>query len=146
MEVFMEKNYTALKLIFSAAAASLFSYFGKLAVPVCVLIFTMLIDYASGMAKAYYKRELSSKIGFRGIIKKLCCLAMVAVGMAADYLISLGLADAKMPSGLSVGLLIAVWLIINELISILENLSAVGVPVPSFLTSLIERLKQSAEK
>ncbi len=142
----MEKNYNVIKFVFSAAAASLFSYCGKLAVPVCVLIFTMLIDYASGMAKAYCKRELSSKIGLRGIVKKLCCLAMVAVGTAADYLISLGLSDAEIPLGLSVGLLIAVWLIINELISILENLSAVGVPVPSFLTGLIERLKQSAEK
>ncbi len=142
----MERNINIFKLVFSAAAASLFSYCGKLAVPVCVLIFCMIIDYASGMAKAYYKRELSSKIGFRGIVKKLCHLAMVAVGMAADYLISLGLSDAKMPTGFSAGLLVAIWLIINELISILENLSAVGVPVPNFLTSLIERLKQTAEK
>lgn len=44
------------------------------------------------------------------------------------------------------GLLVAVWLIINEMISILENLSKLGVPIPEFLTKIIKRLKNSAER
>ena len=44
------------------------------------------------------------------------------------------------------GLLVAVWLIINEMISILENLSKLGVPIPDFLTKVIQRLKNSAER
>lgn len=44
------------------------------------------------------------------------------------------------------GLLVAVWLIINEMISILENLSKLGVPIPEFLTKIIQRLKNSTER
>ncbi len=142
----MERNLNTVKLVFSATAASLVTYCGKLAVPVAVLIFTMAVDYASGVAKAYCKHELSSKTGLRGIVKKLCCLMSVAVGMCADYLISLGLSGVGDTSGVSVGLMICIWLIINELISILENISAVGVAVPDFLKKITERLKQSCEK
>ena len=39
------------------------------------------------------------------------------------------------------GLLVAVWLIINEMISILENLSKLGVPIPGFLKVLLKKLK-----
>ena len=38
-----------------------------------------------------------------------------------------------------------IWLVINELISILENVAALGAPVPGFLQSLIKRLKVSVE-
>ena len=43
-------------------------------------------------------------------------------------------------------MLVAVWLIINELISILENLTQIGVPMPAFLARLVRRLKISAEQ
>ena len=43
------------------------------------------------------------------------------------------------------GLLVTIWLIINELISILENLGKIGVPIPPFLKKVINRLKISTE-
>ena len=43
-------------------------------------------------------------------------------------------------------MIITVWLIINELISILENLGEMGVPLPSFLTSMIKTLKSKVEE
>ena len=47
---------------------------------------------------------------------------------------------------MAVGLLVIVWLIINELISILENSGKIGVPMPDFLMKLLDRLKQTTEK
>ena len=41
--------------------------------------------------------------------------------------------------------IVVIWLVINELISILENVAALGAPVPGFLQSLIKRLKVSVE-
>lgn len=41
--------------------------------------------------------------------------------------------------------MVIVWLIINELLSILENVEAIGVPVPAFLRKLLGRLKVSTE-
>lgn len=42
--------------------------------------------------------------------------------------------------------MVIIWLIVNELISILENVAAMGGPVPSFLSKLLARLKNVVEK
>ena len=41
---------------------------------------------------------------------------------------------------------VAIWIIINELISILENLAAIGVPGFPRLSKLLERLKNTVSK
>ena len=43
------------------------------------------------------------------------------------------------------GLLVTIWLLLNECISILENISEIGVPLPPFLVSLIQKLKKTTE-
>jgi len=44
------------------------------------------------------------------------------------------------------GLLITIWLIINELLSILENAGRMGVTLPLFLLKLLAELKDSIDK
>ena len=131
----------------SVAAAAFTAYIGALIVPIIVLLVMMLIDYASGMAAAWTEGGLSSKVGARGILKKVGYMALIAVAMGIDYLICTGVANAgvDIPCGMWLGLMVAVWLIINEMISILENLSRLGVPVPSFLRKIIKKLKVSAD-
>ena len=43
------------------------------------------------------------------------------------------------------GLLVTVWLIFNECISILENVAQIGAPLPPFLVKLIGKLKKTTE-
>lgn len=136
---------TILKSALAALGASAAAYCGALAAPLLVLLGVMLVDYATGMVKAYITAQLSSKIGLRGILKKLCYMAMVAVGAAIDYLLGSALVQVgiDMHVELFCGMLVAIWLIINELISILENLAVIGVPGFPALTKLIERLKNT---
>ena len=82
------------KMGIAAVGASIASYFGALAAPLLVLLCVMVVDYVTGMAKAYMASQLSSRIGLRGILKKLCYMAMVAVGAALDYLLTGALAQA----------------------------------------------------
>jgi len=137
----------SLQAVFSAALAALISYLGIVAVPVTVLVFAMIIDYITGMISAWHGSELSSKKGIFGIIKKTSYLALVCVGMGVDWLIYSGLNQAGISTENSVffGVLVTIWLIINELISILENLEAIGVPMPAFLIKIVKRLKVTAE-
>lgn len=137
----------SLQVIFSAALAALISYLGVVAIPVTVLMTAMIIDYVTGMAAAWHNKKLSSKKGLSGIIKKISYLALVCVGMGVDWLIYSGLSQAGISTEHSVffGVLVTVWLIINELISILENLKAIGVPLPTFLIKIVKRLKITAE-
>ena len=71
---------TMLKTAFTVVLAGLSSYFGMLTQPLLVLFFAMVLDYLTGMTKAYIFSQLSSRIGVKGILKKLCYMAMVAVG------------------------------------------------------------------
>ena len=136
---------TVMKGTVAVLGASIVSYFGTLAAPLLVLLFVMIVDYVTGMVKAYMAAQLSSKIGLRGILKKLCYMAMVAVGAAIDYLLGSALVQVgiDMHVELFCGMLVAIWLIINELISILENLAVIGVPGFPALTKLIERLRNT---
>ena len=142
------KNDKSLQAIMSAALAAFAVYMGALAVPIIVLMVMMIIDYLSGMSAAWVHGDLSSKVGAKGIVKKVGYMALIVVAMGVDYLIYSGFAAANIEVGYNMwfGLLVAVWLIINEMISILENLSKLGVPIPDFLTKIIQRLKNSAER
>ena len=74
-------------------------------------------------------------------------MAMVAVGAALDYLLTGALAQAGIDLHIEMfcGMLVAIWLIVNELISILENLAEIGVPGMPVLTKLLSRLHGTLE-
>lgn len=137
-----------IQAIISAALAAFASYLGALAVPIIVLMVMMIIDYLSGMSAAWSEGTLSSELGAKGIVKKVGYMALIVVAMGVDYLIYSGIVAADINIGYNMwfGLLVAVWLIINEMISILENLGRLGVPIPEFLKKIIGRLKTSAER
>lgn len=131
----------------SVAIGALISYFNILLIPILVLIAVMLIDYITGLTSAYRNGELKSKTGLIGILKKVSYLVLVAVGGVVDYLICSGLATAGFDFGVTYccGFIVCVWLIINELISILENLAGLGTPIPKFLVNVVHRLKNTVE-
>ncbi len=135
-------------ILFAGAVGALAAYFNVLAVPLVVLVAVMLIDWITGLAGASATGKLNSRVGVIGIVKKVCYLALVAVGMVVDYLISSALVSIGISLQINYcfGMIITVWLIINELISILENLGEMGVPLPSFLTSMIKTLKSKVEE
>ena len=137
-----------LQILISTAVAGLLYYLGIVAMPIIILIFAMIIDYVTGMSAAWYHSELSSKKGIKGIVKKVGYLALVVVAMIIDWLVSQGLQQINVNMDYSVffAVLVAVWLIINELISTLENLSRMGVPIPKFLKKVINRLKNTVEE
>ncbi len=135
-------------VLVAGVIGALAAYFNVLLVPLAVLVAVMLIDYVTGMAAASYTKQLNSRIGLIGIIKKICYIALVVVGGVIDYLISSALVSIGIHLQINYcfGMIITVWLIINELISILENLGEMGVPLPSFLTSMIKTLKSKVEE
>lgn len=144
----MKMQNKEIQMFISAAFAGLMYYLGIVSIPVIILIVAMIIDYATGMTAAFYNAELSSKKGIKGIVKKVGYLALVAVAMILDWLISQGLQqiNVNLNYGVFFAVLVAVWLIINEIVSILENLSRIGVPIPKFLTKIIEKIKVTVEE
>lgn len=138
----------SMQAVFSAAAAALAVYLGAISVPVVVLLIMMVVDYLTGMTAAWMHNKLSSKIGAKGILKKVGYMALIVVAAGVDYLIWSGVAAVQVDVGYKMwfGLLVTIWLIINEMISTLENLDKIGVPLPEFLIKVIKRLKNSIDK
>ena len=85
------------RALFAAAIGALAAYAGILLVPLCVLAAVMIIDYATGIAAAWSCKLLSSRVGVKGIVKKVAYLALVAVGMVVDYLIQRAALDSREP-------------------------------------------------
>ena len=133
--------------LIALAIGGISAYMRLIFIPLVVLAAVMVIDYMSGMLRAWGNDELSSKVGLKGIIKKLCYLMLVCVSGVVYWLILSGLKQVgiSLNFGFCFGLIVTIWLIINELISILENQEALHVPMPTFLVNIIKHLKQSVE-
>ena len=139
------KNF--LHAIFAGALGALAAYFNVLLIPLIVLVAVMMIDYITGMAGAAYTGKINSRVGIIGIVKKICYLALVAVGIVVDYLITTALVQIGIAIQINYcfGMIITIWLIINELISILENLGELNIPLPHFLIRTVKSLKGRVE-
>ena len=108
-----------------------FFCFGTLTLQLKVLLFTMLLDYVSGVISAIYNKKLSSKIGFKGILKKI----MLLIGVSFSYYM-----DVLLKQDIFKNLTILLFLS-NEGISIIENLGKCGVKLPKQVQDFIRRLK-----
>ena len=127
-----------IKTVF-AALVTLFTYlFGGADMWLIALVTVIVIDYATGLARAYIQAELSSKIGFKGIVKKLTYFALVAVAVIADNITGAG----ELLRTAVIGFLIA-----NEALSILENYAIVtGQKAPGILINVLNKLKDAGDK
>ena len=143
----MQSEGKTIQGAFSILGSLALSYLGVISVPILMLCVVMVLDYITGMAAAWKAENLSSKKGISGVIKKLYYLIAVCVGIIVDWVIYSGLQAMNVSLSVSTffGLLVTIWLIVNELISILENLKKIGVPLPKFLLSIVKKLKITTE-
>lgn len=136
------------KATFVAAFSVIFGWLGILAVPVLILAGLNFTDYITGILASKRRNELvTSDKGLWGIVKKIGMWILVGLGWAMDVLINyagqyVGL-SIKLP--FVVATIVAVWLICNEIISILENLLDIGVAMPPFLMPLARMIKGQVE-
>ena len=133
----------------AVAVGGLTACLGDLAIPIYVLVACNVIDYATGLMSAKARGEqISSYKGIQGIAKKIGQWLLVLVGWLLDVLIAYAVhhisADLSVP--VIVAIIVAVWLGFNEVISILENLGDMGVPMPPFLMKIVQMLKGKVEK
>ncbi|EAA0325000.1 holin family protein [Listeria monocytogenes] len=108
---------------------AIFGYlFGEVDLLVKVLVCFIVADYISGLLASGYLGELSSKMGFKGIAKKIAILILVAIAHQIDLI--LGTHNTTRDT-------VIFFYLANELISILENFVRMGMKVPEVLKNLI---------
>lgn len=110
--------------IVSAGLVAISCYLNALFIPVMILVVVMILDYITGMTVAWNSGGLSSKKGIKGIAKKVLYFVLVIVGMVVDWSVMYWLASfgAGEVYQFSFGALVAFWLTMNELISIVNNI------------------------
>lgn len=152
----MEKYVIAMQAFLTAAGAWISAKLGILGPVLVILTIMMVLDYITGMLAS--KKEAlehpdnpsygwSSKKGAKGIIKKVGYLCVIAVAMVVDYIIlhvagSMGVAVSTKAL---FALLVAVWYVLNELLSIIENAGRMGAQVPEWLSKYIAVLKEAVD-
>lgn len=136
------------RAVITVIIAGIGTFLGDLAIPIYVLVACNIIDYATGLMAANFRGEkISSYKGIQGIAKKVGQWLLVVVGWMLDVLIAYAASHIS-PSlrvPIFVAIVVAVWLGFNEVISILENLGDIGVPMPDFLKKIVVKLKGKIE-
>lgn len=102
------------------------------------LIILMAVDYATGLMKGYVNKDLSSSTSARGLFKKIMILLILIVGVALDRMLGTGEHMFRT--------LVAFFYISNESLSIIENATQLGVPVPQQIQDALEQLKNNGKE
>jgi toxin secretion/phage lysis holin len=135
--------------IISTVTGILSSLLGILYIPVLLMVACNLIDYGTGLMAAKYRNDgkISSYRSMRGILKKVCQWLLVIVGSLIDMLLKYSATTIgfKMPFTFMIACIVAIWIICNEIISILENMIDIGAPIPPFLIQIIKNVKTQVE-
>ena len=132
----------------SAIIGAFFSFFGILAIPIALLVPCNIIDYFTGMHAAKLRGEkISSKVSIEGIYKKVSMYILIFVGFGIDCMISYvtSTLHIAMKFPMLFAAMVASWLVINELISITENVEETGVKIP-ILSPILRFIKKKIEK
>lgn len=124
--------------IFGATFGAFCGYFfGGFDVALKVLVIIAVIDYLSGMIAAGYSGELKSKVGFKGIAKKVMLFLLIGVAAQLDSLFgsNSGIREATI-----------FFFIGNEALSVLENAGRIGIKIPEVLISAVEVLNNEQKQ
>jgi toxin secretion/phage lysis holin len=110
-------------------AGALAALAGGLPMLTQVLVVLMAVDIATGVLAAFIHREVSSDVSFRGIARKAIVLLVVAAGAWVEPVVQLPIGDA-----------VAGFYAVHEGLSILENVTRAGLPVPPVLREALAKL------
>ena len=122
-----------------AVIATFFTWiFGTWDIAIAILIIFMVLDYLTGVIVAYQNRTLNSEVGFKGLIKKCMILVILIVAVMLDRLLNTGTWVFRT--------LVCYFYIANEGISLLENVSNLGVKIREKLKDALEQLNKEDER
>lgn len=122
--------------IISVILTSTIYLLGGLDVSLKSLLIIIVIDYVTGILSAIYNKNLNSKIGYKGIIKKFSYLFIIALSVIIDNVLG--------QTG-TIRTLVIYFFVANDGLSILENVAEMNIPLPKKLVDTLEQLKKKGD-
>lgn len=132
----------------AAAAGAVMSFFTGLPPIIWVLVAVMTLDYITGLLCGFMGKSpktetggLSSNAAFKGLLKKVLILVVVGLAALVDHAIavSAGIEIAAVTGAC------CLWFVASEGLSVLENASTMGVPIPKILLTALEIMRKQGQ-
>ena len=130
----MENILNYFKIIIATLGTGITWIFGTWDTALIVLVSFMALDYLTGVLRAIVNQEVSSDTGLKGIARKTVIFIVLIVAVLLDRLINTGTWVFRT--------LVCYFYIANESISLLENCSAFGAPIPQQVVDALAQLKE----
>ncbi len=135
----MEKLYKILLSVIGGAIAAMTEKYGLILLFVIIVV---VFDIITGVAKSKATGvKLDSKTGTKGFWKKISLLLGLFFGVFLDYFITEAtqVVDIVLPFASPFGLIVGVYIVLNESISICENLYACNPKsIPPWIANLLK--------
>ena len=134
----MKEVLIYIQIAITAIGGGLGWFLGGMDGLIYALIAFVVLDYLMGVMCAIVEKQLSSDIGARGIFKKVVIFALVGVAHIIDQNI--------IGDGSAIRTAVIFFYISNEGISVIENATRLGLPIPVKLKNILEQLKEGGNK
>lgn len=133
----MKEFWNAIQFMFAAIGGWLGYFLGGCDGLLYALIAFVTIDYLTGVMCAINDKTLSSEVGFKGICRKVLIFLLVGIANILDLNV--------IGTGSVLRTAVIFFYISNEGVSLLENASHLGLPVPQKIKAVLEQLHDRAE-
>ena len=128
----MDKFTEGFKVLIGGAITAVSGFLGGMDGIMYALLAFITIDYLTGIAVAVKRRELSSEVGFWGLVRKVCILLLVGIAHYIDAYVT--------GNGDVIRTVVSMYYIGNEGVSILENCGNLGLPLPEKLIAVMKQI------
>lgn len=133
----MSDRLAGVNAVVSAIVSTVVYALGGMDLALKTLLILIVLDYATGVLKAFFNGQVDSEIGAKGIIKKVGYLVIVTVAVLVDK----NIGDTG-----AIRTLVIYFFVSNEGISILENWGGMGLKLPDQLMKALVELKQGTHE
>ena len=132
----MDKYFNGISIAFGLVGGFVCNFLGGWDMLLKSIVILMVLDYVTGLLKAIYNKELSSEIGFKGLIRKITIFIVIATA----YVIQ-GIMGDEIP----LREIVILFFIANEGISLIENASEF-IPIPEKLKEILIQLRKDSDE
>lgn len=134
----MKEFWNTIQLVIAAIGGWLGWFLGGCDGLLYALIAFAVVDYLTGIMCAIVDKKLSSAVGFKGIFKKVLIFVLVGIANILDVQV--------IGNGSVLRTAVIFFYISNEGISLLENASHLGLPIPAPIKNVLQQLHDRAEE
>lgn len=109
-----------------------------------LLVLLICIDLVTGILKALVKKDLASREMLVGITRKLLIMVCVCIGFEVNAALLEYAKEAGVNYNWDIRMFVILYFILEELLSVLENIAVIGVPMPKFIIQFLRVVVDTA--